>query len=100
MRVRVYRAYGRNAGTNLSGLRSLRTEDAGADRAETHAGRNSPCAITQPLPEFEQRYPRDEGMARAHLSGQHSMAAIARHFGVHYSTVSRAVKHYERTAKG
>lgn len=40
-------------------------------------------AITQPLPEFEQRYPRDEGMARAYLSGQHAMAAIARHLERH-----------------
>ncbi len=56
-------------------------------------------SITQPLPDFEQRYPRNEGMARAYLSGQHSMAAIARHFGVHYSTVSRAVKNYESNAK-
>lgn len=55
--------------------------------------------ITQPLPDFEQRYPRNDGMARAYLSGQHSMAAIARHFGVHYSTVSRAVKSYESKAK-
>jgi len=29
------------------------------------------------------------------LSGQHSLAEIARHFGVHYSTVSRAVKRHE-----
>jgi len=34
-------------------------------------------------------------MARAYLSGRHSMAAIALHFGVHYSTVSRAVKNHE-----
>lgn len=48
-------------------------------------------AITQPLAAFEQSYNRNEAMARAYLSGQHTMAAIARHFGVHYSTVSRAV---------
>ena len=52
-------------------------------------------ALTQPLTEFEQRHARDEAMARAYLSGQHSMLAIAAHFGVHYSTVSRAVKAYE-----
>ena len=51
--------------------------------------------ITQPLSEFEQRYPRNEAMARAYLSGQHSMAVIARHFEVHYTTVSRAVSSYE-----
>ena len=29
------------------------------------------------------------------LSGQHTMAAIANHFDVHYTTVSRLVKAYE-----
>lgn len=56
-------------------------------------------AITQPLEDFEQRYSRDEAMARAYLSGQHTMAAIARHFSVHYSTVSRAVIGYANTTK-
>jgi len=56
-------------------------------------------ALTQSLTEFEQRYARDEAMARAYLSGQHSMLAIAAHFGVHYSTVSRAVKAYETRAR-
>ena len=57
-------------------------------------------AITQPLPEFERSYQRHEAMARAYLSGQHSMAEIAKYFGVHYSTVSRAVKQYEGTTNG
>ncbi len=48
--------------------------------------------VIQPLADFEQRYARNEAMARAYLSGQHTMAAIAEHFGVHYSTVSRLVK--------
>ncbi len=52
-------------------------------------------ALTQALNEFERQYPRYEAMARAYLSGQHTMLAIAAHFGVHYSTVSRAVKAYE-----
>lgn len=51
--------------------------------------------LTQPLTDFEQRYPGSEAMARAYLSGHHTMLAIAEHFGVHYSTVSRAVKAYE-----
>lgn len=55
--------------------------------------------MTQPLAEFEQRYVRNEGMARAYLSGQHTMAAIAGYFEVHYSTVSRAVKDYESKMK-
>lgn len=49
-------------------------------------------ALTQALADFEQGYPRNEAMARAYLSGQHTMLAIAEHFGVHYSTVSRMVK--------
>lgn len=55
-------------------------------------------AITQPLEGFEINYPRNEAMAQAYLSGQHSMAAIATHFGVHYSTVSRAVSAFEQEA--
>jgi REP element-mobilizing transposase RayT len=54
--------------------------------------------LTQPLERFAARFPRDEAMARAYLSGQHSMAAIARHFGVHYSTVSRTLRKYEGAA--
>ena len=39
------------------------------------------------------------GMALAYLSGDYTMKAIADHFGVHYTTVSRAVKEYETTGK-
>ncbi|MGX2032442.1 MULTISPECIES: helix-turn-helix domain-containing protein [Methylocaldum] len=35
------------------------------------------------------------GMALAYLTGDYAMKAIAREFGVHYATVSRAVKAYE-----
>lgn len=52
-------------------------------------------ALTQPLEDFERRYDRKDAMARAYLSGQHTMAAIAKHFGVHYSTVSRKIKKHE-----
>ena len=40
-------------------------------------------------------HPRDKAIALAYLSGQHTMAAIADHFGIHYTTVSRLVKAYE-----
>jgi len=40
---------------------------------------------------------RDEAMVRAYLSGAYSQASIARHFAVHYSTVSRAVRRFEKT---
>ncbi len=39
------------------------------------------------------------GMALAYLSGDYTMKAIADHFGVHYTTVSRAVKAYETAEK-
>ncbi|MDZ7585126.1 MAG: transposase [Thiobacillus sp.] len=52
-------------------------------------------AMTQSLVDFERRHDRNEAIARAYLSGQHTMAAIAEHFGVHYTTVSRLVKVYE-----
>ena len=34
-------------------------------------------------------------MARAFLTGVYTMQEIAEHFGVHYSTVSRAVRWFE-----
>ncbi|MEQ8355191.1 MAG: transposase [Kiloniellaceae bacterium] len=40
---------------------------------------------------------REEAMARAYLSGAYSQVRIARHFGVHYSTVSRAVRRLEKS---
>lgn len=55
-------------------------------------------AITQPLADFKKRYERSEAMARAYRSGQYSMVEIARYFGVHYSTVSRAVSLLEEPA--
>jgi hypothetical protein len=57
-------------------------------------------ALTQALPDFERRYGRNEAIARAYLAGRHTMAAIARHFGVHYTTVSRLVSAYEDAVKG
>jgi REP element-mobilizing transposase RayT len=52
-------------------------------------------ALTRPLADFAQRFGRNEAIAQAYLSGQHTMAAIAKHFGVHYTTVSRLVSRYE-----
>lgn len=45
-----------------------------------------------PLSVYSRRQDRRQAMAEAYLSGHHSMREIADHFGVHYSTVSRAVK--------
>jgi len=46
-----------------------------------------------PLADYQRPHrARDEAMALAYRSGHYTMQAIARHFGVHYATVSRAVK--------
>lgn len=52
-------------------------------------------AMAASLIELAEKYPRDEAMAQAYRSGQHTMLEIAKHFGVHYATVSRAVKRFE-----
>jgi REP element-mobilizing transposase RayT len=51
--------------------------------------------LTKPLADYEAEHPRHEAMALAYASGDHSMQAIAQHFGVHYATVSRAVRRHE-----
>ena len=56
-------------------------------------------ALTRALSDFAQKHERDNAMALAYLSGQHPMAAIAEHFGVHYTTVSRLVKAYEENQR-
>ncbi len=49
------------------------------------------------LDEYKQNHPRkNEAMACAYLSGAYSMAEIGEYFGVHYMTVSRAVRQIER----
>ena len=51
--------------------------------------RGAPSAIA----EYAARYPEPrEAMARAVLEGGYTLRAVAEHFGVHYSTVSRAVQ--------
>jgi transposase len=44
------------------------------------------------LEEYASRWPRDEAMARAYLSGAYTMREIAAYYQVHYMTVSRAVR--------
>lgn len=44
------------------------------------------------LETLSRQLPRDEAMIAAYASGAYTLAAIARHFGVHYSTVSRVVR--------
>ncbi|MCG6897893.1 MAG: transposase [Thiocapsa sp.] len=62
--------------------------------------REIPRAQRRPLAgalgDFQATYPtRREAMARAFLTGVYTMQAIADHFGVHYATVSRAVRWLE-----
>ena len=52
-------------------------------------------ALKRALSEFAQAHERNDAIALAYLSGQHTMAAIAEHFDVHYTTVSRLVRAYE-----
>ncbi len=56
-------------------------------------------ALTRALSDFAREHERDEAIALAYLSGHHTMAAIADHFGVHYTTVSRLVKVYEENQR-
>jgi len=64
--------------------------EAGRDLSEIPRAQRRPVA--KPLEYYTSRY-RDPrvGMVAAYRSGDYSMKAIAHRFGVHYSTVSRAV---------
>jgi putative transposase len=75
--------------------------------AERHGGQTEPLerlreipraqrrAFAEPLAGFARRYPeRGEAMARAFATGVYTMQEIATFFGVHYSTVSRAVRRF------
>ena len=53
-------------------------------------------ALAEPLASFAHRYPdRGEAMARAFATGVYTMQEIAAFFGLHYSTVSRAVRRFD-----
>ena len=56
-------------------------------------------ALTRALSAFAQEHDRNEAIALAYLSGQYTMAAIAAHFDVHYTTVSRLVREHEEALK-
>ena len=50
-------------------------------------------SIGQPLSFYVENYSSaKEGMRKAYATGDYTMQQIAKVFGVHYSTVSRAVK--------
>lgn len=53
--------------------------------------------LVKPLSWFEENFPnRYEAMAKAYLSGGYSQQTVAAHFGVHYTTVSRAIRQFEQ----
>ncbi len=73
--------------------RHWQTKNPEALREMSKAHRRS---VALSLDECRMRHPdRDEAMARAYLSGAYTMAQIGQHFGVHYMTVSRAVRRFE-----
>lgn len=52
--------------------------------------------LTKSLDEYQAEEPhRNQAMAKAYLSGGYTMKEVGDHFGVHYMTVSRAVRKYE-----
>lgn len=61
----------------------------------TEIPRTQRRALARALADYARAHERDEAIALAYLSGQHTMAKIAEYFGVHYTTVSRLVKVYE-----
>ncbi len=73
------------------------SENPEALREVSKAHRRS---VALSLEEYRLRHPdKDEAMARAYLSGAYTMAEIGEHFAVHYMTVSRAVRKFERDRK-
>jgi hypothetical protein len=55
------------------------------------------CLHPQALDDFVKAHgDRREAMAAAYLSGAYTMKAIATHFGVHYSTVSRTIRRVKK----
>lgn len=57
-------------------------------------------AFAMPLNEYQDIYKnRDEAMAHAYLSGAYTMKQIGDFFGVHTMTVSRAVRHHEKSGR-
>ncbi|MFA5170702.1 MAG: transposase [Sulfuriferula sp.] len=72
-------------------------KDNDALREVSKAHRKS---VTLPLAEYEIRNAdRNMAMAQAYASGAYTMAEIGQHFGVHYMTVSRAVRKFEAATR-
>ena len=53
-------------------------------------------SLAKSLADYElESLDRNEAMAQAYNSGAYTMVGITEHFGVHYMTVSRAVRGFE-----
>ena len=82
-------------GSKLFIERLQETLDDSLDETEVPRMQRRPSA--RPLAEYRDRYEnKREGIAVAYATGDYSMKEIAACFGVHYSTVSRAVKYFEK----
>ncbi|MFC3031026.1 transposase [Pseudoalteromonas fenneropenaei] len=75
----------------------LKTAEEDADLTLSEVPKKQKRASAVPLSHFKQTYQDDpkQGMVKAYLEGQYAMSEIAQVFGVHYSTVSRAVARYK-----
>ncbi|MDH5299178.1 MAG: helix-turn-helix domain-containing protein, partial [Desulfobulbaceae bacterium] len=70
---------------------------AGTDHQLSEIPRLQRTPPPKPLAHFSECYPdRRRAMAEAFHSGQYTMKEIAHFHGVHYSTVSRWIKHFEQ----
>ena len=71
----------------LGGAAFVAGFETGDGNAEVPRRQRRPAP--RPLADF--KGDRNAAMAQAYATGDYTLAEIARHFGVHYSTVSRAV---------
>ncbi|MEE8535998.1 MAG: hypothetical protein V3S45_08095 [Kiloniellales bacterium] len=75
----------------------LGSADFAAETKALAAAAGAAVAVPKPLSWYGARYPdRHEAMARAHLEGGYAQPEVARHFVVHFSTVSRAAARLAR----
>jgi len=76
-------------------IESIKSQLHTEDFTEVPKAQWKPAA--KPLKQYKEEYEsRSEAMARAYLEGGYKMNSIAQYFDVHYATVSRAVKKWEK----
>jgi len=85
--------------TFVAAFRKERILDSASETGEISLPQRK--VLQRTLREFRSDYlGRDEAMARAYRSGAFTMKEIGVFFGVHYMTVSRAVKKFEASNVG